>query len=311
MARVHSPGYPQFGLPKAISSVKRIFDADRQSAIDRSAAAKHIGYAGQSGAADKALATLAHYGLVEKAGKGELKVSQLAVDIIHPDTPNDRAAALAEAAFTPQVFADLRERFGTHFSETALESYLLRSNFQNIAIRPVIKSYAETCSFLEQEKAYESGGAGTKKDAESPTPKPNGETVFGGAKVGDLIQWEKDGVLQMEEPMRVRLVTDDGWVAVEGSETGIPMSEVIVEERAAEIVTPPKFKIAPPTNEAQDALGETEWMRNMVGKTTMVRLKVSGGEMGAKEIGKLIKLLKAQQSVLSDDDDEDENETET
>jgi hypothetical protein len=309
MARVHSPGYPQFGLQKAIVSVKRIFDADRRSAIDRAAAAKHIGYSGQSGAADKALATLAHYGLVEKAGKGELKVSQLAVDIIHPDPAADRKAALVEAAFTPQVFADLRERFGTHFSETALESYLLRANFQNIAIRPVIKSYSETCSFLEQEKAFESGGKGDKIGADSKPPKPDEETVFGGAKVGDLIQWEIDGVLQMEKPMRVRVVTDDGWVAVEGSETGIPMDQVIVEERPAGAVAPPVFKLSEtPSAEEKVRPGETEWISNLVGRDTKVRLLVSGGEMGAKEIGKLIKLLKAQQAVLSDDDDDDDGE---
>ena len=244
MPRVHSPGYPQFGLPKAIAAVKRIFDADRRSAIDRAAAAKHIGYSGPSGAADKALATLAHFDLVEKAGKGELKVTQLAVDIVAPDSPEARKAALVQAAFAPQIFAELRERFGTHFSETALESYLLRANFQNIAIRPVIRSYSETCSFLEQEKAFESGGVGEGIGADSVAPKPTQETVFGGAKVGDLIQWEIDGVLQMESPMRVRLVTDDGWVAVDGSETGIPMSQVVVEERAqAPIAEPRLFKI--------------------------------------------------------------------
>jgi hypothetical protein len=306
MARVHSPGYPQFGLPKALVSVKRIFDADRRSAIDRGAAAKHIGYSGPSGAADKALATLAHFGLVEKAGKGELKVSQLAVDIIAPDTTESRKAALVDAAFTPQIFADLRERFGTHFSETALESYLLRANFQNIAIRPVIKSYSETCSFLEQEKAFESGGTGAKIGADSTALEPNEETVFGGAKVGDLIQWEIDGALQMEKPMRVRLVTDDGWVAVEGSETGIPMDQVIVEERApAASVPAPMFKLADTPNERNVRTEETEWMRNKVGKSTTVSLLVSGGDMGAKEIGKLIKLLEAQQSVLDDDEDDD------
>jgi hypothetical protein len=308
MARVHSPGYPQFGLQKALTSVKRIFDADRRSAIDRGAAAKHIGYSGPSGAADKALATLAHYGLVEKAGKGELKVSQLAVDIIAPDTPESRKVALVEAAFSPNIFAELRERFGTHFSETSLEAYLLRANFQNVAIRPVIKSYSETCLFLEQEKAFESGGGGAEKGSDSTLPEPEKETVYGGAKVGDLVQWESGGALQMEKPMRVRAVSEDGqWVAVEGSETGIPMSEVIVEERAPSTVTPPVFKFSQeqPASEEKVRQGEVEWISNLVGRDTKVRLLVSGGEMGAKEIGKLIKLLEAQRAVLADEDEDD------
>lgn len=308
MARVHSPGYPQFSLPKAIAGAKAIFAADRRSAIDRGAAVKHLGYSGPSGAADKALATLAHYGLVEKAGKGETRVTQLAVDIIHPDSEAQRKSALIEAGFSPQVFADLRERFGTHVSESALESYLLRSNFLNVAIRPVIKSYLETCSYLEQEKAFESGGKGVIEGAESQLPSGDGASpsTFGGAKVGDLIQWESNGVLQMETPMRVRLVSDDGqWVAVEGSETGIPMSEVIVQERVAAPPPPPMFKMVAETPE-QPRDGEAEWISNIVGRGRKVRLLVSGGDMGPKEISKLILLLQAQKAVLDDDDQEDE-----
>ncbi len=168
MARVQSPGYPNVSLPKALQSVRMIFDADRRNPIDREVAAKHIGYGGLSGASDKALATLAHYGLMEKVAKGEVRVSQLAVDIIHPDMPDDRKRALIQAAFSPQVFKDLRERFADGpVSEGALESYLKRENFLDRAITPVSKAYLETCRFLEQEKAFESGGLGRQKEEES------------------------------------------------------------------------------------------------------------------------------------------------
>ena len=45
-------------------------------------------------------------------------------------------------------------------------------------------------------------------------------------------------------------------------------------------------------------------MRNHLGGDVKVRLLVTG-DMGPKQIGKLIKLLKAQQAVLSDDDEAD------
>src|SRR3546814_2087386 len=73
-----------------------------------------ICYSGQSGASDKALASLAHYGLTEKTGKGEIKVSQLAVDIIHPESPSQEAASLMRAGFNPQVFKDIYQRFDGH-----------------------------------------------------------------------------------------------------------------------------------------------------------------------------------------------------
>lgn len=317
MARQHSPGYPSMPLSKAISAVKKIFDADRQAPVDRAVAAKHIGYSGQSGASDKALASLAHYGLLEKAGKGETRVTQLAVDILHPDTTGQRRAALRQAGLKPGIFQEIYDRYeGRLPSEEALRSYLLRANFQNIAVNPVISSYSETFRYLEQEKAFESGGVEPETGEESETldiNQPQGETLFGGAKVGDFVQWEANGVLQLEKPMRVRLVSSDGqYVAVDGSETGIPMDQIIVERRAPEgRPQPPMFPMGIgelSMHDAALAVGETEWIANRVGKDTKVRLLVSGGEMGAKEIGKLIKLLKAQQAVLSDDDEDEDDE---
>ncbi|WP_143324162.1 hypothetical protein [Caulobacter sp. X] len=308
MARAQSPGYPNASLPKAIQSIRQIFDADRRNPIDREVAAKHIGYSGSSGAADKAIATLAHFGLTEKVGKGEVRVSQLAVDIIHPDKPEDRKKSLFQAAFSPQIFKDIYDRFGAHVSEGALESYLKRENFLDRAIGPVTKAYLETCRFLEQEKAFE-GGDGAASKAEDLAQVKGSEAqniTFGGARLGDLVQWESQGVLQFDKPARVRFISDDGlWVGVEGSDTGVPMSEVIVEERAA--AAAPRFVIPDEKpREVPAEPGEVEWMRNRLGGETKVRLMVSG-EMGPKQIGKLIKLLKAQQAVLADDDEDDDD----
>lgn len=169
MARSNSPGYPNMSLPKAISAVRKMFDADRRNPIDRITAAKHIGYAGQSGASDKALGSLSHYGLTEKTGKGELRVSQLAIDIIHPDptSPGSEARALWQAGMSPQVFKDLRARFPGHVSEASLRSYLVREGFNNVAIPPVMSAFFETFRFLEQYKDFESGGVGGSEDEES------------------------------------------------------------------------------------------------------------------------------------------------
>ena len=48
---------------------------------------------------------------------------------------------------------------------------------------------------------------------------------------------------------------------------------------------------------------EREWLRGSLSRDVAYRLIVAG-DFGAKEIGKLIKLLKAQRAVLSDDDGE-------
>lgn len=248
MARSNSPGYPNLSLPKAITAARKIFDADRRSPIDRVTAAKHIGYSGQSGASDKALASLAHYGLTEKTGKGEVRVSQLALDIIHPPQGSNPARFLLDAGMKPQIFKDIRTRFGAHVSEEALKSFLVRENFQNVAIAPVMNAYYETCRFLEQEKAFESGGSGADEGEESDLQ---------GNEAGD----------QMTE--------------TETLEQPRPAATVVHETRAE--------------------AGEAEWMRNLVGRETKVRLLVTG-DMGPKEIGRLIKLLEAQKAVLDDDE---------
>lgn len=117
-----------------------------------------MGYSGISGAADKALATMMHFGLLERTGKGEVRISQAAVDILHPDSEAQRKQALYEAAYRPQLFSTLRARFPEGASGSTLKSFLVRENFLDRAIAPALSSYEDTCSYLKQEGAYESRG---------------------------------------------------------------------------------------------------------------------------------------------------------
>ncbi len=314
MARVRSPSYPSYSLDEAVANARKIFDKDRRSPIDRAVVANHLGYNSLNGAADKALATMMQYGLLEKVAKGEVRISQWAVDIMFPDAPSQRVAALRNAATSPTLFRALNERFpdGPPSNET-LRAYLLREEFNDRAIGPIIGAYNKTSAYLAQEGANESPVPPLEGGPESDLPEDisRDDVTFGGARVGDLIQWETQAGLQLEKPTRVRLVTDDGqYVAVEGSETGIPMSEVIVTERGAPPPPQgPRFPMARelPATDLKPAEGEAEWMRNQLGGDTKVRLLVTG-DMGPKQIGKLIKLLKAQQAVLSDDDDEEDED---
>jgi hypothetical protein len=249
MAGTKSPKYPNFSLRLAINQAEKVFKADRRNAIDREVAVKHMGYGGLSGASEKTLGTMVQYGLFEHAGKGELKVAQLTVDILHPSSASERKRALADAAFRPPLFKALKARFPDGVSDDALRSYLVRENFLDRAINPVISAFNDTCAFLKQEGAFESDGARESASAESDMSDDEGgeeaATIYGGARVGDLIQWESDGALRLEKPMRVRWVSDDGtFVAVEGSDSGIPMSEVIVHERG--VAVPPAAPQIPP-----------------------------------------------------------------
>jgi hypothetical protein len=82
---------------------------------------------------------------------------------------------------------------------------------------------------------FEFAGLGEpdKMSDENGSNREGGGVKYGGARVGDLIDYETGGAIANPEPMRVRaLSADQAWVFVEGSETGLEMEQVIVKERA-------------------------------------------------------------------------------
>ncbi|MEO0391961.1 MAG: hypothetical protein AAF213_01800 [Pseudomonadota bacterium] len=242
MSKKQSPGYPNFALPKAIEHVRKIFSADRRNPIDREVAAKHLGYGGVSGASDKAIGSLGHYGLVEKAGKGQIKVTQLAVDILHPDNAGDRKAALQAAAMSPDIFRQIQERFSDGLpSEDNLKSWLTREEFLDRAINPVCKAYLETCNYLAQEEALEDTENIENNDEFSIRPKVS------------------------------HAVAEENQKATEDN------SEIILET------------------------DEYEWISNRIAKNVSARILIRGGQIGPKEISRLISILEVQSQILEDD----------
>jgi hypothetical protein len=293
---VRSPSYPSMSLPSAIAGTSKIDSKYRTSPVDRVEAARLLGYTSLSGPANKALAALSSYGLVESAGKGEMRVTTLAQAILHPQDDAERNQALKTAAFNPGLFYELQEKYPNIVPpEEGVANYLNRQGFNQSAVKPAARAYLQTLSYLEEWGASKSHSH-KSTDARESASTSGKAGLYGGAQVGDFIQWESKGALQFETHLRVRMVSDDGqWVAVEGSETGVPMNEVLVEKSAPK--APPTFPMGEGLADPQK--GEIEWMRNKVGQDTSVRLLVRG-DMGPKEIGRLIKLLEAQKEVLED-----------
>lgn len=173
MARVRSPAYPAHNLSEVIEYTKKIHDADRQHPVPREIAAHHMGFSGITGTSDRALSSLFHYGLAEKVAKGEIRITDLALRIIHPESEDERRGALNDAAFSPQLFQELRRRYPDRPPTSAtLGSFLSREGFASAAINPASKAFLETCRFLQQEGAYESDGDGVEVALESVASVP-------------------------------------------------------------------------------------------------------------------------------------------
>lgn len=146
-------------MPQAVEMVAKLHKANRTSVISRETAAKDMGYAGLTGRSLTVIAALAQFGLIEKAGKGDIKVTRRAVDILHSVEQADRDEAVREAAMAPTLFQQLVERFPEGVpSHNALRSYLIQQEFGDVAIGPAITAFLETIAFAE--KAKESGRTG-------------------------------------------------------------------------------------------------------------------------------------------------------
>lgn len=174
--RMRSPNYPSTSLPEAVELIDKIHRANRSNVIDREVAAQTMGYTGISGRSAKLLSNLVQYGLIEKAGKSEIRVTQRGVEILHPDDAASKLNALREAAFDPELFQRVRDRFPDGLpSEGALRSYLVKEGFTNAAIPSAMRAYMETCQFIEQVGAYDSHGHEPSRPSESVLDQRNSE----------------------------------------------------------------------------------------------------------------------------------------
>jgi hypothetical protein len=151
MARVRSPNFPVMGLPDALNRIDLIYDREQTVPADRETLAEHLGYSGLNGASLKQLSALIKYGLLEDAGDKRLRVSKLAMAIMHPASEQEKADAIREAAQGPALFRHLEEQFdGQRPSETNLRSWLLRNGFSKSAVDSVIKAYNETMDLVDR-----------------------------------------------------------------------------------------------------------------------------------------------------------------
>jgi hypothetical protein len=82
-------------------------------------------------------------------------VSDLALRILHPMNPEEKIAALREAAVQPPLFRELAEFEGA--SDENLVARLVRSGFTEIGAKLAVASYRETISLAPAESpAYDS-----------------------------------------------------------------------------------------------------------------------------------------------------------
>jgi hypothetical protein len=234
-----SPNYPVMVLREAVDRAEVILKKYRRAAVPVNLVQLEWGYKPHSSIAKQSVAALKYYGLVEVEGTGDttrVKISDLAYRIILGSS--DRADLLKKAALNPSLHEELWEEFGgKDFADDSLiKHYLLfdreEGKFNADAVDRFIANFRATLDY-----------AGLLQSGKIPegTGKPTEERGALSISVGDFVQWTSAGTDQFPEPRRVTTISDDGqWALVEGSNTGVSMSELTIQKPKGEPQFPTK-----------------------------------------------------------------------
>ncbi len=312
-----SPSYPSISLKKSLEQVRALYDQEGDYPAPLAEAVRSWGYSQKSSGGRQTLATLKYFGLIEVSGdknNRKVKISDIGRRIIldERDDQTEKKQLIKRVALTPAPHLAIYEEYpdGLASDNTVTHFLVFEKNFQPDAAADLLSEYKETMMFAD---IYNKDTAGNGDDAiDEDTDDIDEESV----EVGDVIQWTSKGVDQFSEKVTVLAFSDDGnWVFTDQSPSAIPLDEVTVLQKSNGEQQSPKEPPAPPPHVLQ-ALKEKESGKERKGLSENESILTSGklkngsfevrvkGEIGAKDIGKIIVLLNAQKTILADEDDE-------
>lgn len=308
--RFRSPPFPYIGLGKALVKTEQLYNAVRHHAAALPTAAKAWETGPKSSATMQSAGALIQYGLLEDEGSGEsrkVKLTPLALKIVMDKRPDstDRAAALKKAALAPRTFAELFEQFGAaqEIDDALLIHSLTMERIQQGKAPYSEDSAADVVRVYRDSLAY-AGLTDSDKESDEGVVLPAAPEQVSRprvtAKVGDFVQWVSGGVVQFAEPKRVRAVSDDSeWAFVEGSQTGIAMSELEVVQGPRSSRTPPTLALPEDDPIVHDRADPREKDRmKVVWEGSLIHISATVDKAG---LGRLRKKLDAMETLLGDD----------
>jgi hypothetical protein len=225
---IRSPNYPAINLREALAKARVFLDQIGRHPAGLETIAKLWGSTPKSSGFKLHLAALRAFSLLDNAPGGKdrmVRLSGLALDILadYPEGSGGHRSALQRAALSPGIHAELRERYGpTLPADDEVRRYLVRERvFNDRAVGDFIQEYKDTMAFANLDTGSTISSVAQEGGITGGPPVQ--------AKEGDYVQWTNAGVEQSTEPRLVLGFSDDGqWAFVEGTETGLPVSELTV-----------------------------------------------------------------------------------
>jgi len=236
-----SPNYPYCGLADCVTKAARLYEANDDHFAGIEAIAQQLGYTKTSSSLGKVVGALGQFGLIEEKGKGlarQIKVSEAFLDIhLRGESSEEYKAAIQDAVLGPKIYKELWDKYEGKLppQNESIRIYLLRERPDGVFNKGVVDG------FISQFRAdlTHAGLDGTAESIDNSV----GTGSRGRPSVGDYVQWTNQGVDQFPEPRPVTGVSEDGqWAFVQGTETGLAMSELTISEppSAESTPTPPR-----------------------------------------------------------------------
>ena len=220
-SRHRSPNYPGINLRTATEKITNWYKADGLVASPRDAALKHMGYEKVTSEAGRVLSALRSFGLIAESD-GRIKLTARAVDIVaRPSEDLKRQQAIQDAGLGPAIYRTLLKEYSLPLpSDTTIQSELIASKgFNPKSVKDFLKDFRVTLEFAGI-TASTTTSSDSADDSINEVPE---------IQVGDYVQWEINGTLQLPEPRRVRAIHEGGeWAFLDGSETGVPVGELTI-----------------------------------------------------------------------------------
>lgn len=245
MSKLPSGRFPFINLNKALERARAIFDNDKGGkGLQMPVAFAAWGYSDKSSGGFQTVSALKQYGLVDDEGSKEdrsVVLTEAGRTYFLTEIEADKAELRHKFAKSPQLLSHLLNLWeGGTVEDAVARTYLKTTLGMNEqSARSALGIYKSNLTHLS---AKASGKPPQQKSEIEDSHPQDGGVSFGNARVGDIIDWEANGIVGNPEPMKVVGVSDDqAWVFVEESDTGLPMEQVIVREADA----PPPRAAAP------------------------------------------------------------------
>jgi hypothetical protein len=148
--RKKSPRAPSIALDEALERVLLIYEKEKRHAAPTEVVVQDMGYkSANNGAALAVLASIRYYGLLEKPHQGKLAVSKEFENYKYAPDDEVKRGLLLKWLRSPQVFADLIDRYADGFpSDKSLRFDLMDRGFSPASADSVVSVFRRSIEFV-------------------------------------------------------------------------------------------------------------------------------------------------------------------